>query len=199
MPKWLRDVIVGTIASLIVFGIAYYFDAKAEDRQERLENLRFVRERSSPDKDQPRPFRGLDLEGQNLSGLRLEKAQLVGANLHGADLRFAFLKSVQFHKVDLRGAQLTQTSLGQALFIDAQLNGAFVNQAFAQGAKFEGSDVAGADFTGTALYGADLSTALNLTEANVSGICWDGSTLWPAGFTPPPSAPPDTCPKATDG
>lgn len=50
----------------------------------RLENLRFVRERSSNDPKLPRPFIGLDLQGQALAALSLANAQFKGANVHGA-------------------------------------------------------------------------------------------------------------------
>lgn len=194
MQKLFEQVVFGIVAGLAVFVVTWHFESQRANNDQRLENLRFVRERSSEDLDQPRPFRGLDLANQNLSGLRLPHAELSGANLVKADLRFVQLSGAKVHAVNLEGARLTQTTLGGTEFIGAQLTGASIERAFAQGAVFTGSDLSGTSFSGTALYGADFSGSIGIDKAGMSGICWDEKTRWPEGFEPPESAPPTSCP-----
>jgi len=58
-------------------------------------------------------------------------------------------------------------------------------------AKLSGSDLRGADLRGASLYIANLSlarlTQANLRGADLRGILYDSTTIWPEGFTPPPS------------
>jgi uncharacterized protein YjbI with pentapeptide repeats len=193
------DVIIGLMVGLatgivlsLLGGVA---DLSLADHQQRLENLRFVRERSSPDVDTSRPFRGLDLQEQNLSGLDLPEAKMVSALLEEADLRFIHLQGAQLQRADLREANLTDSSLYGAKFIGAQLQDAHVVHSFAWNAEFEGADLSGTDFTRTALRAADFRGAKNLDKARLQGSCWDRTTKWPEGFEPPPSADPSSCPR----
>jgi uncharacterized protein YjbI with pentapeptide repeats len=194
MRKLMEQAVFGIVAGLAVFLVTWHFESQRADNDQRLENLRFVRERSSDDPSQPRPFRGLDLANQNLSGLRLPQAQFVEADLAKADLRFVLLSGAQLRAADLREARLTQTTLNGTGFIDAQLSHASIDKAFARNASFAGSNLSGADFTGTSLQGADFSGAVGLDQADLSTVCWDESTRWPEGFTPPPSDAPENCP-----
>jgi uncharacterized protein YjbI with pentapeptide repeats len=194
MRKLLEEVVFGIVVALAVFVVTWHFETQRADNDQRLENLRFVREHSSDDLNQPRPFRGLDLAHQNLSGLRLPQAQLVGANLAKADLRFTLLSGAQFRAANLQEAQSTQTSLNGTQFIYAQLHGAWIDKSFAKNASFKGSNLSDVNFSGTSLQGADFSGAVGLDKANLSKVCWDGSTRWPAGFTPPPSEDAQNCP-----
>ena len=43
--------------------------------------------------------------------------------------------------------------------------------------------------SGIALVGADLS-GTQLKQEFLSGVSYDNSTIWPDGFTPPPTPPP---------
>jgi uncharacterized protein YjbI with pentapeptide repeats len=192
--RLIDDLVIGLLVGLMVFLVSWNFESQAAIRQERLENLRFVRDRSSDDSNHPRPFRGMDLQEQNLSGLRLPSAQFVSANLNKADLRFVLLAGAELRSADLREAKLTQTTLAGAKFDDAKLNGAALDKAFARDASFKGADLEDANFTSTSLQGADFSGASNLGNADLTGICWNEATKWPQGFEPPPSSEPGTCP-----
>ncbi|WP_336711063.1 pentapeptide repeat-containing protein [Arthrobacter sp. USHLN218] len=193
------DVIIGLVVGLATGGALFLLGNYAEnslaDQQQRIENLRFVRERSSTDVDTNRPFRGLDLQGQNLSGLDLPEAKMVSADLEKSDLRFIHLQRAQLHTADLRQANLTSSSLFDTKFIDANLQDAQVMHSFAQEAEFTGADLNGTDFDGTALQAADFRGAKNLDKATLQGSCWDRTTKWPDGFQPPPSADPGSCPR----
>lgn len=193
------DVIIGImvglatgIVLLLVGGVA---DLTLADHQQRIENLRFVRERSSSDVDTSRPFRGLDLQEQNLSGLNLPKAEMAGAQLDNADLRFIQLRGAQLHSADLRKANLTDSTLYKTEFIGARLQDARIKHSFAWKAKFQGADLSGTDFARTTLREADFTGAENLDKAKFRGSCWDRTTKWPDGFEPPPSADPGSCPQ----
>lgn len=200
---WLRELLVGLISGAVVAAGAMNGQAIIDDRrslrEERAENLRFVRERSSEGLVS-RPFQALDLEGQNLSGLALAKADLARAKLRGAVL----------HEVDLTGASLTDADLGEVQMSGALLSGAeltSVNLSHTNliGSNFTGANLTGADLRAAALHGADLSD-VNLTLARLEGanlydavldkaflmnsqgitVCYDETTYWPDGFEPPP-------------
>lgn len=101
----LRELFVGLISGTIVAAGSLLgqmmLDDTRSDRQDRRENLRSVRGRSSQD-PQERPFSGLDLEGQNMSGLRLETAVFDDANLTNADFSGTELRKASFIPQDLR-------------------------------------------------------------------------------------------------
>lgn len=62
----IREVLIGVgAAALIAFlGVAYttITDDRRAEQAERLENLRFIRERSDEKLETPRPFKGMDLQ-----------------------------------------------------------------------------------------------------------------------------------------
>jgi len=191
----LTGTVVGLVTGVAVFALGVYVDNQRTAVQERVENLRFVRDRSSEDENQPRPFRSLDLAEQSLAGLRLSGAELVGANLRESDMRFIQLSRAILVNADLEKAALSQSTLYEARFEGAKLQEAKVNNAFAKGANFKASDLRAVDFSGTSLQGADFTDAVNLAEANLNGSCWDTTTKWPANFTPPQSGDPNSCPQ----
>lgn len=53
---------------------------------------------------------------------------------------------------------------------------------------FAGADLKGASFRFANFAGVDLSSAVNLDQADLTGIYYSRATSWPEGFTPPPSA-----------
>lgn len=189
-----EGIVIGLIVGVITFLFTACFELQRANNDQRIENLRFVRERSSDDPNLPRPFRGLDLERQNLSGLRLPGAQLVNANLNDADLKYAFLPAAGFNAAHLEGADLSDTTLHETKFIAAHLKSAKIVHAYAISASFKGSDLSGTDFSRSSLQGADFTDVKNLDSAALSDVCWDSSTIWPEGFTPPPSAEAVNCP-----
>ena len=219
LSKWLADALIGLfvgtvagiVSGLIVAAQQSSVDDARADRESkaaaestaqgiRLENLRFVRDRSGPVLTE-RPFEDLDLDMLTLSGLTLQ----------GADFRYASLKGTYFADSDLRGAEFALAIFDDTNFKAADLSGAtldriggglnprigplegakLVNTSLVS-ARFKGFDLAGADLTGAILDYADLSDA-NLDKVTLSGICYDENTTWPKGFTPPRSADHSTC------
>ena len=67
----------------------------------------------------------------------------------------------------------------------------FINDANQPGTNLTGADLTDADLTDADLTGANLShanlTGANLTAVNMSGVFYDTATVWPKGFSPPPS------------
>ncbi|MDT5051948.1 MAG: hypothetical protein QOF66_314, partial [Mycobacterium sp.] len=61
-----------------------------------------------------------------------------------------------------------------------------INDANQPGANLTGADLTDADLTGANLSHANL-TGANLTTATMSGVFYDAATVWPKGFSPPPS------------
>jgi uncharacterized protein YjbI with pentapeptide repeats len=226
-----RDVIVAAAVAVLVSagtiaGQKMIDDVRADrdhqisrdenDRAERLENLRFVRARSTSDSNLERPFYGLDLAGLNLAGLELPGANLgesnlsetnlLQTNLHSANLAYAVLidaviSGVDFTDADLTGADLTHVTINNELarkpapgqpvvltdFAGARLTGIVFDQASLFDVSLAGRDLSGASFRDAALLGVDLTSA-TLTDADFDGVAYDESTVWPADFTPPPSA-----------
>jgi pentapeptide repeat protein len=184
MPWWFSELVIPTVVALVtgalvavgtIKGQALLDDAR-EDRALRLENLRFVREHSTVDPNQARPFGGLDLRGQHLRGLQLANANFDDANLEGAVLNNSNLHRASFNYARLSNADLTAADL-----TETQVEGTDLSRA-----KLDHANLAGASLDQAALYGADLKTA-NLTGAVLTCINYDAATSWPPGFVPPAS------------
>ena len=92
--------LVGSVSGVVSGGILLQQQQGLDDRRtehelsasvqlaenaERLENLRFIRDRSEPGY-RARPFNEMDLAGMPLGGLNLRGADLFGANLRDARL-----------------------------------------------------------------------------------------------------------------
>ncbi|TFD11712.1 pentapeptide repeat-containing protein [Cryobacterium sp. TMT4-10] len=218
-PPWLvRDVVValvvgiaaGVISGLLTTEAQRDIDDQRSDRERaaaetlagqsyRLENLRFVRDRSSDDA-RGRPYNGLDLQGMELSGL----------SLTGADFRNANLNAAAFRDSDLRGADFAYSDIGGTDFFGAKLTGAaFVRTEFARKhgpaltffaatlvhaklMEMKIVDVDHADLTEAMLYGSDLTEA-SFIDTNLTGVCYDVGTTWPKDFNPPPTGDPKAC------
>lgn len=219
-PPWLiREIlIVGLISAVVLVATALIDDRRAETdraiasqqnaKAERLENLRFVRERSNPDPATARPFNNLDLVGQNLAGLTMTNADLQMALLRGAmltnvdlvnaNLRWAVLNSASLSSANLTGANLTgaylryatlhSTFLGRANLAYANLERANLTGANLTDANLERANLTGANLNAADLTRADLSSA-NLSSATLTGVCWSSDTKWPSNVSPPPPRP----------
>jgi uncharacterized protein YjbI with pentapeptide repeats len=188
--------------------------ADLADEAERRENLRFIRDRSSVEQIE-RPFSGMDLDSLKLTGLNLS-----GANLSDASLLETSLAEVDLSGALLTGASLGSSSFFRAVLRDAVLGcsepepgcGATQFSTLFLSADLTRADLTGmsffrADFTGaimteavvadvrmsrTKLYGTDLTRA-DLRGTEFVEVCYDDTTRWPSGYSPPPSAPPKTC------
>jgi hypothetical protein len=95
---------------LLLAALQIWVDGSRSDRADRLENLRFVRDRSSSTQ-QDRPFSGIDLTETNLSGLSLARADFKGARLDGARLTLTSLQGSDFVDASMRNADLREADL----------------------------------------------------------------------------------------
>lgn len=142
---WFKDGVLVLVLSLMMFGLQWYIDEQRENHTEaaensrqalsresddrrqrednRLENLRFVRERASTDALANRPFAFLDLEGQYLGGLELANAEFPQARLSGATMSMSNLVGVDFVRAQFVGTDLRKSDLNGADFTNALLVG----------------------------------------------------------------------------
>ncbi|WP_059017200.1 pentapeptide repeat-containing protein [Mycobacterium sp. M26] len=196
---WFKEVVIaliigGLLAAASIVGQKMVDDARSErevnaalaaNRHDlQLENLRFVRDRSWDTPDDARRFAEFDLAGQNLVELRLAgsdfaRADLTEANLSGSDLSKANLARATLQGTNLTRADLREAYLGPERIPDApdQL-----------GADLTGADLRYADLSGADLGRANLTGAM-LDHAILTNVFYDQQTIWPQGFTPPPSRP----------
>lgn len=201
-PSWMREVVVGLISGAVVAAGATLATASLDDRrsvrEDKRENLRFVRERSS-EKAEPRPFNHFDLARQNLSGLHLDGADFLGANLRESVLFQAHLKGAQLAATDLYRANIRLADLTKADLSSSNLQGAQMMGAKMVGAKLRYADLRSSDLSGVDLSGADLVLArldgatlgesvldaVTFGSGNGETVCYDDATKWPEDFTPP--------------
>jgi Pentapeptide repeats (8 copies) len=153
----LRDLVIG----LALLGLTLLFENHLAQSQERLENVRFVRQ-TVMDGQVVKPFEGLDLRHANLAGLPMQClsfgandfttgcSDFTGADLAGADLSRSNLKGVWLTRADLSGSNL---------------RGADLEQAHLNGANLTGADMTGANITST-----DFSLS-SWNEAVIERVC----------------------------
>jgi len=197
---WVGNVFLAVVVTILVLvGHSYLASRNARDDQttsqdsqgQRLEDLRFVRDRSS-ETYQPRPFREFDLAGQNLANLQLKGANLVQADLTGANLAGTDLS----YQAATKPAQGTPATAGQPTFLQgvnlchAVLTGANLSNAYLVNANLTGVDLTTTVLSGAVLNGADLSGATVPSDPAVKdgllkGIYYDETTVWPKDFQPP--------------
>lgn len=194
-PHWIvRDVVIVLAIGLCLATLQFWMDDRRSDREQRQDNLRFVRELSlDPDSTRGRlPFRSIDLTGMNLSLLSLPDADFSGALLDDAVFEGADLSGGLFAGASLRGADLRDVKLFGALFDAATFDGASLEHATVTNGTLVGSSFQGTDFTDVYLWkvnvdGADFRGARNLAKAQRLDVCYDVDTKWPPGFEPPAS------------
>ncbi|WP_372699731.1 pentapeptide repeat-containing protein [Arthrobacter sp. JSM 101049] len=182
-----KDLIAPLIAALLVGILSLQIQAGLDDRRsdqdDRRENVRFVRDRSS-EQVLDRPFRSIDLKGQLMPGLKLNKADFQGANLSGANLEKTDLSDADFLDADLTGAKFFLAQLDSADFRDADLVGADFRFADLTDADLRSTDLSGADLWAVTLFGAHLSSTKGLPADIDSRSCYDENTSWPDGYIP---------------
>jgi uncharacterized protein YjbI with pentapeptide repeats len=205
-PWWVEQIfgagIVGLLVASLVGGATvlsgkYFSDIQARQAQHfsdiqarqtlQLENLRFVRDRAAAAKpDEPFPFAGLDLEGQDLRELtlphanfenaNLTRAYLVGADLSGADLVHVSLRGAWLDPGDLEAADLCAADLTDARFDEASLRDAVLGGADLTRASFQDADLTGAKF-GSSDKMFFCKAAPNLTETDLCSSNLAGADL----------------------
>lgn len=97
-------------------------DDQRQHGAELVENLRFVRERSS-EATQVRPFRAINLEKQKLNGLSLDGADFSAANLGGSFLSKMRLAGANLQDASLRNARIGDTRMNSSRLARADLAG----------------------------------------------------------------------------
>lgn len=198
-PWWFKEVVLaliigGLLAAGSIAGQKMVDDARSDrefnaalaaNRHDlQLENLRFVRERSWDTPDDARRFAEFDLAGQNLVELRLAGSDFARANLKEANLSGSDLSRSNLARATLQGTNLTRAVLRTAYLGPERIPDA-PDQL---GADLSDADLSYADLTGADLGHANL-TGATLDHANLSNVFYDDQTIWPQGFTPPPSRP----------
>jgi hypothetical protein len=193
---WVKDVVVALLIGAVLVAGQWLLDNRRADvdRQledqrnaaaERLENLRFIRDRSSSSRAS-RPFGSLDLRGLQLGELHLVGATFTEADLTGSSLSLTDVRRAEFHKARLGGADLRGTDLSNATLSSASMRRATLRGAILSDAYVADADLRGADLSYTNLSGANL-TGADLVGAKVDPVCYDADTVWPRDFDPPPA------------
>ncbi len=129
---------------------------------------------------------GANLSESNLSGTNFSEANLQGADLEGAILYEAYLQNTNLQGADLQRAKLERACLQKAKLQRANLSEVDFSGADLKEANLEGANLQQTNFTNTILRYTnfktskfyrtimgltDLSFALGLEEAIVSGEC----------------------------
>lgn len=144
-----------------------------------------------------------DLTGSNLrsitvAGSALSNTDLSGAILSNADLSGAWINRSNLSGTDLSGSNLAGSSLIGTDLSSADLTNSSLVGVTAVGADFSGAILNGANLTGVRLFRFELKpedltsdpvlAALNelqlsqvVVNANLSGVAFNETTLWPSG------------------
>ena len=202
-----RGLLFLVLIFLTVAGAAYWLDSRSAERQEVVENTRFVRQVAFDSTAELKPFTEFNLHGAQLWGLPLECsdlnprtgcAELMGADLSDTDLSEANLTGAFLYLANLSGAFLGGTNLTaadvravdatSAILNNVNLTGADLRDATLVGVSMIQADLTHADLRGTDFTGADL------TNATTSAACYDSATQWPENYQP---ADPSDCSTAS--
>ncbi len=187
---------MGLLLTLVASALTFGLERRLADRQDRVENLRFVREHAAP--GLRKPFGSLDLRGTALRGLQLTCAAAEPAsNTSGAaasapgasepssgsrpedtvhrdespfcaDLTQADLSAADLSYIHLADAAMSSVRGVNANFYWADLRGADLSNARLEGADLGRANLRDAELLGARLVGANLAGA-DLTGANLAG------------------------------
>jgi uncharacterized protein YjbI with pentapeptide repeats len=176
-------------------------DLRLSDEQQRLENLRFVREVARA-QEGAMPFQSLDLQGMDLSGLRLSCRDGSGpagsTTTSTAPAAATCFLRADFTGANLSGAIMRDMDLSDAVFAGAELGCLSI----------EGQARVCTDFGGSDLSRAELAGALNLNAESLEadpddpsrgGVCYEADPALPDGVVLPPSDNGGNSPICTDG
>lgn len=143
-----------------------------------------------------------DLTGANLAGVNFAGASLSAATLSGAVLNDADLSGAFVNRADISNASLINATLSGGNFIGTRLSSANLTNAQLQGSLLIGTNLSGANLQNANLTGAlifpsefldrtilrldsvlaslnQLQLSQTLITANLSGVVFDNSTVWP--------------------
>lgn len=128
-------------------------------------------------------FRQADVSGGHLEQAYLRDANFAGARMSRVGLQESHLSCANFSDANLDSARLDGAFMDSARFHDADLEGASLVGAYAKRADFRGAAMAEADLRGAILWGADLSTAVGLSQDQLDEAIGDDDTQLPDGLT----------------
>ena len=134
-----------------------------------------------------KPAKDIDFTGEALRGAWLPDAILTNAILTNANLEGAWLPGADLTDAILIDAILIDAYLTYANLTNANLTNANLTYANLKSANLKSANLERAILIGADLIDADLTDA-DLTDADLTGIKYNDQTIWPKGFTPPPSA-----------
>jgi uncharacterized protein YjbI with pentapeptide repeats len=128
-----------------------------------------------------------DLSGRILAGARMTNAvfnrtDFSRAVLARADVSGSHFAEADFTEADLTGAKLIDAHCPRAVFDAALLAHSDARRANFTNADFDGADVTLVNFAGANIAGADLRTAVGLTQAQLNTACGDRRTRLPRGM-----------------
>ena len=184
--RWLIDVTIGVVSSLVVglllAGYQAWIDDEREsqtqaveaDRAERdqvLANVQFIRETIRDAPEGVKPFRGMNLRGADLSGMDL------GCPVHfdaeaGDWSRDRVETCADFTGADLTGARLDGANLTGALLVDGSLEGVSATNLFAPAAVI-GGNLDGSTFDGAVLFASMFRSPKGVSsfvDTNLDGV-----------------------------
>jgi uncharacterized protein YjbI with pentapeptide repeats len=162
----IRDGLLGVGLAVVAFLLAMGWDARAADRQEMLENTRFVRERSG---DGEKPFQGLYLRNASLSGLELSNARFQGADLRGTSMTFTMLENAVLQNADLSGANAFGGDFSNATLMFTDFSGTDLRHAQLPETIMDGTNFADADLERANLSGAEAVVEMETTSDPLYG------------------------------
>ena len=176
--RWLRDIgiplLTSSLLGLIVMGTQIYVSYTQADTAERLENLRYVRDRSQV-------ATAIDLSPQCLgTGGFIPTPESTTPN-SSADKIDPFTPELPFTDFDLKGQNLSGLWLNCANFSGANLEGADLSNTYLIGAKLINANLKNANLQHSQLRLAQLQNAdlrgADLRRANLLGTPTDLSSL----------------------
>jgi uncharacterized protein YjbI with pentapeptide repeats len=197
-PWWVTNGLVALFISLVVYAVQAHSDNKrdAENQKlqqvqaqsaQRLDDLRFVRERASRPGQPAEAFSGFDLQCQDLAWLPLDQAIFEGADLRHTNLPGIGLTNSDLLNADVRGADMVKAVLDNSGLVNVDFTGADLTDASLRGALLHGATLIstvlkGADLTGAHLEANDTLVMTGhqperLAPANLAGADLEGAKL----------------------
>lgn len=137
-----------------------------------------------------------DLRDAVLTDVDLSKANLVGTKWNNANLGAIFMDDADLSNADLSGVNLSEVDLNRVNLNKATLVGTDLSYAYLDTARLSEANLKRANLTSAHMSSANLSyadlsgailTDVTLEDTALIDIVYDDTTIWPDGFTPPPS------------
>ncbi|WP_084468298.1 pentapeptide repeat-containing protein [Promicromonospora sukumoe] len=183
--RWLIDVTIGVVSSLVVGLLLAGYQAWIDDERERLTqaveadraereqvlaNVQFIRETIRDAPEGVKPFRGMNLRGADLSGMDLGCPVSFDASVGWSRDRVE--TCADFTGADLTGARLDGANLTGALLVGGKLEDVSATNLFAPAAAIGGS-LDGSTFDGAVLFASVFRSPTGVSsfvDTNLDGV-----------------------------